>query len=264
MTRQRITLGAVALVLMLLTAGIIHRLHSQQQLGAPGVLLAKADTDSGFEVILPEQVLDYTSEKQKPLPEELGMLPKDTTYGRRVYRAPDGFQILVSVVLMGTDRTSIHRPEFCLTGQGWKIDQPTTGVERVELAGKMGKTLDYNRMLLDKDLPGEGGIAAPAKGLYLYWFIADGKETPGQMQRMWWMAGDLLRTGKLQRWAYVAYFTYCRPEQEQESLERLRKFIAASAPEFQISAGAGKNAADGLRKAAPSTMLTDSEAHTQR
>lgn len=261
MTRQRLTLGTVALGLMLLTAGMIYRLGSQQELGLPGVLVAKADTDSGFEVVLPEQVLDYTSEKQKPLPEELGMLPKDTTYGRRIYQAPDGFQILVSVVLMGTDRTSIHRPEFCLTGQGWKIDQPATGVEAVELVGTGANTLNYNRMLLNKDLPAEGGVTVPARGLYLYWFIADGKETPGQLQRMWWMARDLLRTGKLQRWAYVAYFTYCPPEQEQASLERLRKFIAASAPGFQISAGAGKNSADGLRKAAPSTMLTGNEAH---
>jgi hypothetical protein len=263
-TRQRVILGAIALGIMLLTAGMIHRLHSGQQLGAPGILVTKADTDSGLEVVLPERVLDYTSEKLQPLPEELSMLPKDTTYGRRAYQAPDGFQILVSVVLMGTDRTSIHRPEFCLTGQGWKIDQPATGVEPVKLEVVDGKLLEYNRMLLDKELAIEGGATVPARGLYLYWFSADGKETPGQMQRMWWMAGDLVRSGKLQRWAYIAYFTYCRPEQEQESLERLRKFIAASAPEFQISAGAGKNSADNLRKVDPSTMLTGSEAHTQR
>lgn len=262
MSRQRMILGSVALVLMLVTAGLIHRLHGKQQLGAPGILVTKAETDSGLEIVLPERVLDYESEKKGPLPEELGMLPKDTTYGRRIYKAPDGFMVAVSVVMMGTDRTSIHRPEFCLTGQGWKIDQPATGVESVKLDG--GKALEYNRMLLDKELPTVSGETAKARGLYLYWFVAEGRETPGQMQRMWWMAEDLLRSGKLQRWAYVAYWTYAAPDQEKEALDRLRKFIAVSAPEFQISAGAGRKAGNGLHNGAPSTMLTHSEMQGRR
>lgn len=262
--KQRWLIGGLALGLICLTGGLIHRLRSLQELGAPGVLVAKADTLSGLEVVLPDQVLDYRSEKEGALPAETGYLPDDTTYGRRRYIAPDGFVILTSVVMMGTDRTSIHRPEFCLTGQGWKIDQPATGIETLKLDGLSGKSLEYNRMILDKDLPVGGGKTAPVKGLYLYWFVADGKETPGQMDRMLMMAAEMARTGKLQRWAYVAYFTYCRPEQEAEALGRLRKFIAASVPQFQLSAGAGKNAADSLHKAGPSTMLTDSEAHTQR
>jgi len=262
--KRRLLLGGIAFGLMLLTGGLIYRLRDMQELGAPGVLVAKADTDSGLEVMLPERVLDFTSQKQAPLPEELAMLPKDTTFGRRVYLAPDGLQIAVSVVMMGTDRTSIHRPEFCLTGQGWKIDQPATQVAHLKLDGEIGKVLEYNQMLLDKELPVAGGNTTPARGLYLYWFVADGQETPGQMKRMLMMAGDMVRTGKLQRWAYVAYFTYCRPEDEAQVLERLQKFIAASAPEFQISAGAGKNTVGGLRKTGPSAMLTSSKAHSER
>ncbi len=262
--RQRLILGTIACGLMLLTGALIYRLQSLQELGAPGVLVAQADTDSGLEVVLPERVLDFTSQKQSPLPEELAVLPKDTTYGRRVYMAPDGLQIALSVVMMGTDRTSIHRPEFCLTGQGWKIDQTATTVETLQLDGGNGKILEYNQMLLDKELPFEGGKTVPARGLYLYWFVADGQETPGQMERMLLMAEDMVRTGKLQRWAYVAYFTYCRPEDEPQVLERLQKFIAASAPKFQISAGAVKNTADGLRKGGSSTMLTGSKAHAER
>ncbi|MGV3757179.1 MAG: exosortase-associated EpsI family protein [Verrucomicrobiota bacterium] len=264
MKRPRMLLGGLAIGLILLTGGMIQRLRSLQELGAPGVLVTKAETDSGLEVVLPERVLEYASEKQQPLPEELGYLPKDTTYGRRLYQAPDGFQILVSVVMMGTDRTSIHRPEFCLTGQGWKINQPATGVESIKLESASGKVLEYNRMHLDKEFALADGRTTPARGLYLYWFVADGQETPGQMERMLMLAGNMLRTGKLQRWSYVAYFVMCRPEQEAEALERVRKFIAASAPEFQISAGAGKKAADRLHKSGPSTMLTDSKAHTER
>lgn len=256
MKRRRLTLLLTGLVIMLATAGMIYRLHSQQKLGKPGVLLAKADTATGFEVALPEKVLDYTSEKQGPLPEELGMLPKDTTFGRRSYRAPDGFQVDIAVVVMGADRTSIHRPEFCLTGQGWKIDASHSGVETLEVAGDRQKSLELNRMILDKNLPQPDGSMVPARGMYLYWFSADGRETPRQWQRMWWMAGDLIRHGTLQRWAYIAYFARCHPGQEDAALDRLRKFIAASAPQFQVTLGAGENALSGLRNGPASTMLS--------
>ncbi len=248
---------------MVLTAGVIQRLQAKQKLGKPGIVVTKAQTDSGFEVVLPERVLDYTSEKLQPFPEELGMLPKDTSYGRRSYRAADGFQVLVSVVLMGTDRTSIHRPEFCLTGQGWKIDKDATVVDTVKLAPSE-KVLAYNKMLLDKELQNQDGSKSMAKGLYCFWFSAEGKETPAQWERMWWMAEDLLLDATLQRWAYVACFTICQPGQEKAAAERLKAFIGAATPMFQITAGAQQPNFSNLREGPVSTMLTASEAHTQK
>ena len=46
--------------------------------------------------------------------------------------------------------------------------------------------------------------------------------------------GTLFRTGVLQRWAMISYFAVCAPGQEEATFERLKKFIAASAPEFQL------------------------------
>ena len=51
---------------------------------------------------------------------------------------------------------------------------------------------------------------------------------------MWWMADKLVRTGVLQRWAYVSCLAVCYPGQEEATYERVKKFIAASAPEFQL------------------------------
>jgi hypothetical protein len=45
---------------------------------------------------------------------------------------------------------------------------------------------------------------------------------------------DVLRTGELGRWAYVSYFTGCRPGEEDAVFERMSKLIAASVPEFQL------------------------------
>jgi hypothetical protein len=49
------------------------------------------------------------------------------------------------------------------------------------------------------------------------------------------MAGELLKTGTLQRWAYISCFSVCKPGDEEATFERLKKFIAASAPEFQLA-----------------------------
>jgi hypothetical protein len=63
--------------------------------------------------------------------------------------------------------------------------------------------------------------------------VADREQTTDNFQRMWWLARDLLRTGVLQRWAYVSYFSVCAPGQEDAAFERMNKLIAASVPEFQ-------------------------------
>ena len=51
-------------------------------------------------------------------------------------------------------------------------------------------------------------------GVYVFWFVADGEETPSHYQFMRWLALDLLRKAVWQRWAYVSYFSICEPGQE--------------------------------------------------
>src|SRR5207237_6005855 len=106
---------------------------THQRLGKPGVKLIPVPTyDSEGKVVatntvyLPENVLTFKSEILPVSQETLSWLPKDTTYGQRRYKAPDGFEAALNVVLMGTDRTSIHRPEWCLGGIGYSIDPQQT------------------------------------------------------------------------------------------------------------------------------------------
>ena len=54
---------------------------------------------------------------------------------------------------------------------------------------------------------------------------------------MWSIAKDLLTTGVMQRWAYVICFTVCPLGQEDAAYDRLKDFIAASVPEFQLAHG---------------------------
>ena len=52
---------------------------------------------------------------------------------------------------------------------------------------------------------------------------------------MWWMARELFRTGLLQRWAYISCTAICAPGQEEATTERMKQFIAAAVPEFQLT-----------------------------
>jgi hypothetical protein len=75
------------------------------------------------------------------------------------------------------------------------------------------------------------------RGVFLYWFVADNELTAYHWERMWWMARDLVRTGVLQRWAYVTVFSPCFPGEEEATFERMKRFVSSSVPEFQLAAG---------------------------
>jgi hypothetical protein len=234
MNKQKWIAFAVTLLLMAGSAGFLRYLKANQKLGTPGVKVVPAPTANGFQVALPERVLNYTSKPVVMTPEEVEALPKDTTFGRRLYLAKNGQAtnaILVNVVLMGGDRTSIHKPQFCLPGQGRTIRRTETA--SVRMSKPHPYDLPVMKLTTSEQTPG-GQIL---HGVYLYWFVADNELTEHHWERMWWMARDLIRTGVLQRWAYVTVFSRCYPGDEDEAFERMKRLISASVPEFQLAAG---------------------------
>jgi len=243
MKTQKWILASTALALMGGSAALLSFLQSHQKLGLPGVKVVAAPIyDPDGKVVaqqsayLPERVLNYQSEPRPVTLLELGWLPPDTTFGRREYRAPDGMGVLTSIVLMGTDRTSIHTPQYCLPGQGWRIDQSERAAIRIE------RPRSYDLPVMKLTATGiqatASGEKIMARGIYVYWFVADRELTADHLQRMWWMARDLIRQGTLQRWAYVACFSVCLPGQEEATYQRMKEFIAASVPEFQLTTAA--------------------------
>lgn len=53
-------------------------------------------------------------------------LPKDTVIVRRRYTDSDGHFYQVSAVIGGRSKSSVHRPELCLPGQGFQMTDPHT------------------------------------------------------------------------------------------------------------------------------------------
>jgi hypothetical protein len=233
MNRPKIILAIVVLALIGTTAGVLAHARSNQKLGAPGVKTGPLAGSQNLEVLLPGELPGFKSEIVPEAESVTNMLPRDTSFGQRLYTADDGFQALVNVVLMGSSRASIHKPQICLTAQGWKINDALTRVEQVHLEKPFPYDLPMMLLLSTKQME-LNGQTVTKQGVYVYWFVDADRYTPHHAQRMLWTAKDILFTGVLDRWAYIFYFSVCDPGQEAAVLERMEKLIAVSAPEYQL------------------------------
>jgi hypothetical protein len=234
MNRRQWVMAFCAVAIVGGTALTLRWLKDNQKLGPPGVKTSPIPGRINCVVELPEKVLDYQSRWIDADPVATNALPPDTSFGQRLYTAPDGFPVALNVVLMGTDRTSFHKPQYCLTGQGWHIDQTestTIAMDRPSRYLLPATKLTVARQEMRDNQP------VTWRGIYVYWYVTDRALSGDQsgFQRMWWMAKDLLTTGVLQRWAYVTCFVVCQPGQEDLAYERLKRFMAAAVPEFQLT-----------------------------
>ena len=231
MKNQKWIILMVALILIAGTAGALTWLRAHQKLGRPGIKAVAIPGSVMMKINLPEHVLDYTSTNIPEPQVVLNYLPPDSSYAERIYIAPDSSWIQATIVLMGADRTSIHNADFCLSGQGFTGKEKF--VEHIPIAAAQPYSLPVARWNVSGVFQQPDGQKVERHGIYIFWFVADREETPDHFQFMKWLARDLLRTGVFQRWAYVSYFAYCAPGQEDAAFERMKNLIAHSVPEFQ-------------------------------
>jgi hypothetical protein len=165
----------------------------------------------------------------------LGTLPHDTLFGHRLYRAKDGFAVDCQVVLAGADRSSIHQPQHCLAGNGLRI------VSKERTSIQIARPHSYALPVIKLNLRGEVVTSdkgsQPVGGVFVYWFVTDGQLTADHNQRLWLTAKELMSRSVMQRWAYVICYTVCPLGEEEAVYDRMKAFIAASVPEFQIASG---------------------------
>jgi Protein of unknown function (DUF3485) len=232
MKNKKTIMLVATLVMMAGTAAALTWFRTNQRLGAPGLKGTAMPDSVMMKIHLPERVMDFASTNIPEPDVAIGYFPKDTSYAERIYIAPDGFWIQSTAILMGADRTSIHRPEFCLPGQGWTIDEkkgldiPINDQPPYHLQAAAWK---LSQMAQDRD-----GQKVKIAAVYVYWYVANNEETADHNKMLERLTLDLLRTGALQRWAYISYFTRCQPGQEDATIDRIKNFIGTQVPEFQL------------------------------
>ncbi len=232
MKGQKWFIFLVALLLIGGTAGALAWLRSNQKLGPPGLRATPIPGTIMMKIALPERVLDFSS-TNVPEPELVsGYLPADTSYAERMYTAPDGFRIQSAAILMGTDRTSIHRPEYCMPGQGWSIGQKK--VVNIPINDHPPYPLEVAEWKVSQTVQQADGQNQIYAGVYVFWYAAHNQETADHDKMLERMTLDLFRTGQLERWAYLSYWSPCEPGQEDATFERMQAFLAAQVPAFEL------------------------------
>ena len=243
---------SISLIVLLLIGGVAMVLNTQrgrQKLGQPGVKViseatygidrAMANRDEGRfiartnSVFLPSRVLDYVSD---PVPIErvvLNTLPADTLFANRLYRRAGSFDINCQIVLMGSDRSSIHRPQHCLGGSGFAIVSQERTI--IPISAPVRYDLPIEKLTLRRNMRLPSGEQQSQGGVFVYWLVTDNRLTADNQQRMWEISKEMLRSGTLQRWAYVICFAGCPPGRENSAYEQIKEFIQASVPEFQLT-----------------------------
>jgi len=239
MNPRVLTMTVAALGMIAAAAGSLRWLKERVRMGEPGVrvvglpLIAESGRlATSNSVSLPSEIPGYRS-RLDPIPDlELSFLPPDTTFGRRSYQGGEGLPpISASVVLMGSDRTSIHRPEYCMTGVGWQILSQT--IRRIDIPGWAPGSLEVQRFDMTQTVQRPDGTPVTVRGIYVFWFVADGVRTASHSERQWRMIRDVLSKGSSPRWAYISFFSLSEPGAEEATFERMARLIAAAVPSLE-------------------------------
>jgi hypothetical protein len=129
------------------------------------------------------------------------LLPKDTEGSRRFFKDTNGSELYCSIVLAGREVTSIHRPELCLPGQGWRIENEYT--QAIPVPAAAGGTLNVMRMNATRSVPLRDGRTEQMRSVFAYWFVGKDRVTPYHWQRIFWTAKDRVMHNTNHRWAYI-------------------------------------------------------------
>jgi len=221
-----------ALVLIAVTAAGLTWLSGNQKLGEPGLKATAIPGQVRMNIDLPAHVSDFSSTNVLEPKVVVGYLPTDTSYAERMYFDPDGLRIQSTAILMGEDRTSIHRPEYCLPGQGWSIDKKE--IVSMPIDDNPPYQLQVAKWNLSTTVQLPDGSKETAFGLYVFWYVTKGEETPDHNKMIEQLTLNLFRTGGLQRWAYISYFAVCGPGQQDAAFGEIKRLIQAQVPKFQL------------------------------
>lgn len=184
-------------------------------------------------VTLPDSIgLDWMAQAAEITPVEREVLPADTGFSRKNYVSllDRRQQVFLSIVLSGRDRTSIHRPEICLVGQGWTItgrmahafrrpDDPRARVPATVLR-------------IEREFTTSRGEKVRVPALFAYWFVGADKIVASSTERVLYTSFDRLRHLQAHRWAYVVAQTLA-PDGEEAAVARIQSVLDGTLPAFQ-------------------------------
>jgi exosortase len=228
--RARRVWAAAAIIVALAVGEMLFLAHlaALPPRGRVGVRLAADGIDP---VELPVFLgTEWIGQRAEVTAAERAILPPDTGYSRKNYVAvaDEAQRVFLSIVLSGRDRSSIHRPELCVVGQGWTIRAVTEFRFYGPRPGPAVIPATVLHVQREVRTP-RGTVVVPQ--LIVYWFV--GGDT---IERTYWRrlvrdAWNRLFHARADRWAYVLMQTDAR-DGETAALARMQAVLSQTLPVF--------------------------------
>ncbi len=208
---------------------------------------SRMSDECGVVMQLPASAGRFTGEPVEISKKELDTLPSDTGFARMEYRtaattSAERDRATVSIILAGSQRRSIHRPEVCLAGQGWTVVEAKT---RPVTIGREHELM-VRDLLVEKPIALGDGKQHTVRAHYVYWFVGTNVSTPSNFQRVWLSTRDALLRNVNHRWAYPSVMALVtdsldpkltgeRQRDDAATVTTIDTLISDLAPQFQKS-----------------------------
>lgn len=223
---------AVAAITVAVAIGemfFLHHLATAPPRGQAGVVLAP---DGLNPVELPAFIgTEWIGRRAEVTPIEREILPPDTGFSRRNYVAiaAERREVFLSIVLSGRDRTSIHRPELCLVGQGWTVTG--TAAHRFVHPARPDAAFPATLLRVRREVPTpRGKVLVPQ--LVAYWFVGGDAVVATHWERFLRDSWNRVVHARADRWAYVLVQTDAT-DGEAAALARVQAVLDGTLPTFQ-------------------------------
>jgi hypothetical protein len=232
--RRELILLVTALMMICGTAVTLRFFKTHQHLGAPGLKSTPIPGDLRVQINFPTNTPGYDARSLEISQDVVKTLPADTSIGQMVYKDRSGRETLAVAVMMGTDRTSLHKPQFCLSGQGWTIDNSRSQRTTVHLDRPRPLDLPVIKLVASREAE-SGGSRVKYSCVFVYWLVSADDVVADHNQLMWRITRHVLQTGELQRWSYLYFMAICLPGQEDQAFTQVSRAMNAVVPEFQLT-----------------------------
>lgn len=159
------------------------------------------------------------------LPEK-NELPKDTTLLKRTYSSADGTSLLLTVVIGGRNRGSIHRADLCLPTQGFSM-------EKSELIALDLGVKNIVAQCITAAQPGFSPFSL------IYWMESESRTTCSHTERIWLDIWDRSVNNMINRWVMIS-ISISGGIDAPGNRQRLEKFLREVYPDIILKSGSGK------------------------
>lgn len=164
----------VVFLIVSVFAGVLHFMPPPSVEEAPKVSLCELE--------------GFTSVALEPSPAEIETLPSDTVILKRRYQGSGVEAYLVTVVIGGRGKSSIHRPELCLPAQGYLMSEP----KNLEAGGIPWRSIQLAR-----------GPEEERSSFAYTFFNQNFLHTSSHIRRIFTDVWDRSLLGRIDRWVMV-------------------------------------------------------------